>query len=1380
MKFHFKFLLATLLSAFATLAGRAQQQPVMAVTIQSIKVGATTFNPANESFGPTNATITISAIATGTFLKDSFKYSFFVNGISIGKTDTAVPPGFSADVQWAPPQPGAYFITVVADDGSNTATSLPVRYFATGTVVNSPSDNTLVPQGSTVVLKGDATPPGGFVKRIEFYDNGTLIGSDSTAPYSFIYTVPGNVGSPHAITAKAYDNNDALVGGTNTVNLQVINKIDVGTTSVISAPANNASITVPSGGSSIPISVDANSSSGRVNKVELYLDGALLTTANNPKFSFPYTFTWLPTIVGDYTLVALTYDDKNNVIASAPALVHIVPPPTVTVTSPSAGSTVIGGSPTTIKATASDGGGNGITSVQFFIDTLFVGQATTPTVPGGNEYQTLATFSQKVDSSGIPIPSVITAIAINSLGSSGVSPGVSVSVTNGGGGGGGTSIGIPPAVSVTAPVASSQLPVNQAVLVSGAAVDPDGNILSVQFFANNTAIGAPITTYPYNATWTPASLGSYTITAKATDNDGNAVTSAGVTVSVIDPAPNAPSVSVTAPANGSTVTVGLTQALRATATDSVGITSVQFFVNGQPLGGVLTAFPFTTPWSPTTPGTYKISARAINVSGNQTTSAPITVTVSGGVPPTAAVLTPAAGTSIASGLPVDLTANASDSDGTVASVRFLVNGNPVGSPSLVAPYTTPWTPTSAGNYSIVAEATDNVGNVSTSAARIVTVVPNQLPQVALLTPSSGLFTTAGLPVNLLASASDSDGTIARVRFLVNGNQIGTNITAPPFSLVWTPTSGGTYTIVAEATDNVGNVSTSTAAIVNVAANSLPNVTLTSPANGSTVRVNASTLIKATATDADGTIASVQFLVNGAPLATVTTFPYQTLWTPSAEGVYRITAVATDNAGAVASSGTLLAIGSANPGDAVSTGNYQGTSAAGGIENGSFASIASIGKSGAFIGYSTTAGLNKAYYYANIPVNVSGGYGLSDTSGRSLISGTANDTGTNGTLDAGRLSFIGINTSFLASGTALNSGFYSGTLVGKSTSKVAAIFGADGSIILYVLDGTFEDAAGGGFAGKVDSTGAFNLATMRGNRIVGKVDPNTRLLTGTLSGADSGTFSISPATLTATSTPKVAGAATEVRSNVEVKTLSSDLTYDQVLLQGSSATVTADSGQITRISFVDSSNDIVQVEFSGAGTLTLSLDDYSGPATAANYNQPSVSYVKGHAGIVISGADETSNLSIFTVGKFNAIDQSLFKDGVTYDGVADLAYVVILTTDGKFGGLRAADATFFATAGLTGICAPGVQFQGPVYVGDINASNNANPMFLFSSASDVRITGGSLSQSNGAPVEVGGLTQINFTDGMTSSGKLLPAQQNQARLQKNGVDVATQVVAQPAP
>ena len=42
-------------------------------------------------------------------------------------------------------------------------------------------------------------------------------------------------------------------------------------------------------------------------------------------------------------------------------------------------------------------------------------------------------------------------------------------------------------------------------------------------------------------------------------------------------------------------------------------------------------------------------------------------------------------------------------------------------------------------------------------------------------------------------------------------------------------------------------------------------------------------------------------------------------------------------------------------------------------------------------------------------------------------------------------------------------------------------------------------------------------------------------------------------------------------------------YDQILMVGSSVTVAADQGQIVRTSYLDSNGDIIQAEFSGAGT-----------------------------------------------------------------------------------------------------------------------------------------------------------------------------------------------------
>lgn len=263
-----------------------------------------------------------------------------------------------------------------------------------------------------------------------------------------------------------------------------------------------------------------------------------------------------------------------------------------------------------------------------------------------------------------------------------------------------------------------------------------------------------------------------------------------------------------------------------------------------------------------------------------------------------------------------------------------------------------------------------------------------------------------------------------------------------------------------------------------------------------------------------------------------------------------------------------------------------------------------------------------------------------------------------------------------------------------------------------------------------------------------------------------------------STSKVVGAGTEVLKNQYVERNGN--TFDQVLLEGAAAAVTADYAerQITRLSFIDIDDDIVQVEFSGPGTLTLTLDNPGSPAAPTRYNQE-VRYMKGHASIVITGATQDSHLSIFSVGRANAVNQQLFKPGVNYDGWADVAFVAISSRDGKFGGIRAANTTFFASRGVTGVYAPNVAIMGPLYLGDVTAFDAAKPMIRVGSASDVRITGGDLLQDNGAAVAVSGLTSVAFSDGSDSHGNIALAQRNRAVLRENGVDLTAKLVASPA-
>jgi hypothetical protein len=105
--------------------------------------------------------------------------------------------------------------------------------------------------------------------------------------------------------------------------------------------------------------------------------------------------------------------------------------------------------------------------------------------------------------------------------------------------------------------------------------------------------------------------------------------------------------------------------------------------------------------------------------------------------------------------------------------------------------------------------------------------------------------------------------------------------------------------------------------------------------------------------------------------------------------------------------------------------------------------------------------------------------------------------------------------------------------------------------------------------------------------------------------------------------------------------------------------------------------------------------------------------------------------------------------------------------------------FQDTKGMTGVYAPGVAFQGPVYVGNINAIGTATPVFIIGSAvGETRITGGDLAQTNGQPVQINGITQLRYTAGQDSAGNIAPAQANNGILLQNGTNVTSQVVVNP--
>jgi len=105
------------------------------------------------------------------------------------------------------------------------------------------------------------------------------------------------------------------------------------------------------------------------------------------------------------------------------------------------------------------------------------------------------------------------------------------------------------------------------------------------------------------------------------------------------PDTTAPSVSITAPANGATVS-GATTSVTANASDNVGVVGVQFKLDGVNLGAEDTTSTYGITWDTTTAsnGSHTLTAVARDAAGNTTPSSGVAVTVNNNVAITGASL----------------------------------------------------------------------------------------------------------------------------------------------------------------------------------------------------------------------------------------------------------------------------------------------------------------------------------------------------------------------------------------------------------------------------------------------------------------------------------------------------------------------------------------------------------------------------------------------------------------------------------------------------------------------------------------------------------------------------------------------------------------------
>ncbi len=288
----------------------------------------------------------------------------------------------------------------------------------------------------------------------------------------------------------------------------------------------------------------------------------------------------------------------------------------------------------------------------------------------------------------------------------------------------------------------------------------------------------------------------------------------------------APTVTLTAPTNGSTVSG--TVPMSATATDNVVVDIVYFFIDDAFAGSDTTA-PYTFSWDSTAVvnGSHRAIAYGWDKSGNRGDSAYTTINISNGVTPTPVAHLTATPASLA------FTAQAGGSTPSSKSISLGNTGS--GSASLTLATDQNWchiTPTSASlaaggsaNATVTVDAPSNQGSFFCSVTATSASADNSpltitvsytvgqssgdsiAPTISLIAPPANSTILAKSIISIQASASDNV-FVSKVEFYVNGAlQNGCTDTSGPYTCNWRipGAKNKIYRLEARAYDQAGNI-----------------------------------------------------------------------------------------------------------------------------------------------------------------------------------------------------------------------------------------------------------------------------------------------------------------------------------------------------------------------------------------------------------------------------------------------------------------------------------------------------------------------------------------------------------------------------------------------
>lgn len=247
------------------------------------------------------------------------------------------------------------------------------------------------------------------------------------------------------------------------------------------------------------------SDDGTVTNVVFFVDGTTnLGASANP----PYGLTWSNVPAGIHSLTAVATDNLGYFTNSSPVFITICnPPPTISIASPT--NNALFQAPGTIPLAVNVGDANGtVVKVEYFYGaTNKIGESVASPfdlVWGGVPAGTNSITAKATDDEGAATTSSAVKAIVNAQ----------------------------PSVSITNPVNNAALNSGENITINATASDSDGTISQVDFYYGSNQLIGSDTTAPFSIVFTNAPSGTYSLTAKATDNRGGVTLSSPVTITV--------------------------------------------------------------------------------------------------------------------------------------------------------------------------------------------------------------------------------------------------------------------------------------------------------------------------------------------------------------------------------------------------------------------------------------------------------------------------------------------------------------------------------------------------------------------------------------------------------------------------------------------------------------------------------------------------------------------------------------------------------------------------------------------------------------------------------------------------------------------------------